>query len=79
VFISLNQSEYYYTKKWGLLSIVFFSIFAKNSEKDGFWRVCFFQSNAQVGPQSGVKMSKKSQKFAKNRKNLQKIAKMNRF
>jgi hypothetical protein len=37
------------------------------------------QSKAQVGPKSGVKMSKKSQKFAKIRKNSQKSAKMNHF
>jgi hypothetical protein len=38
-----------------------------------------FQSNAQVGQKTGVKMSKNSQKLAKNYKNSQKLAKMNRF
>jgi hypothetical protein len=39
---------------------------------------CEFQSKAQVGSKSGVKMSKKSQKIAKNRKNLQKFTKIRR-
>jgi hypothetical protein len=38
-----------------------------------------FQSKAQVGPESGVKNRKKSQKFAKNYKKLQKFAEMNHF
>jgi hypothetical protein len=37
---------------------------------------CEFQSKAQVGSKSGVKMSKKSQKITKNHKNLQKITKI---
>jgi ribosomal protein S3 len=39
----------------------------------------FFQSKAQVGPKSGVKIGKKSQKIAKIRKNLQKLAKIHHF
>jgi hypothetical protein len=38
-----------------------------------------FQSNAQVRAKSGVKMSKKLQKFTKIYKNSQKLAKMDHF
>jgi hypothetical protein len=43
------------------------------------WRnSCEFQSNAQVGVESGVKMSKKSQKFQFIYKKLQKLAEIHK-
>jgi hypothetical protein len=43
--------------------------------------LCSFaqRQNAQVGPKSGVKNHKKSQKFAKIYKNLQKSAEIHHF